>query len=110
MKYLDDETYETAAPLVTGAALIALGVALIRADPGVLRLPEDKPMPDKPLERIKEGEAGMVVAETLRAGATSLVPANLVERLGKIVLLAGVGMVVVKFLDWIVGGNSWIKK
>ncbi|SEN42884.1 hypothetical protein [Palleronia pelagia] len=82
-------------PIIVGAALLGTGMLLRRWQPSALSLPE---RPDT----LHRDSGARRAARKTRDGIARVLPSNLTGSLGRTLIIAGAGLVLVRLLDFAV--------
>ncbi len=91
------------APLIAGAALVVCGALLMRLGPDLLAMPAPRKARESALVRFRRGDRVGGVAQQVRQTLVEILPANVLGGLGRGLVLAGAGILVVRLLDLLAG-------
>lgn len=91
-------TQDRVLPFAVGAGLVAAGLALYSVKPSILALPDPAPIED-------ESDPNFVIstAHDMRDGIARVMPENLATSLSRSLLVTGLALIIVRFLDEITG-------
>ena len=95
-----------AAPLAAGALLLACGALVMQLRPHLMDLPEPRRSPADARERWEDGDRAGAAAEGARDTLLTLMPANLLSWIGRVLMLAGASVVITRLLDRAVGDDG----
>jgi len=95
MPRVTDDTRDRALPLALGAALVAIGIAIWRAKPSMLQIPDATPIDD----RSNRGGYLTRAARKSRDGLKPITPDNLSGSIGRSLVFAGGAILVTRLLD-----------
>ncbi len=82
-------------PLLLGLAMVALGLAASRIEPGALSLPA----PSARRKRLSDVRTGRDAAKVARDGIANFIPDNLTASIGRTLMLMGGALLAVRLLD-----------
>jgi len=99
---IDRETLDAAAPFAAAIGLTVVGAVLVKWRPDVLEMPEPNANP-----RLPDFRDHRDVALQLRESAAALSPRNLMDTLGRSLIISGALLLVVRAID---GLNGEIRK
>lgn len=94
------------APIVAGVALVACGALLMRLNPHVLALPAPRERAKSPAKRFRGGKRLGGAAQQARDTLLDVLPDNLLTWIGRVLMLAGAAVVIVRLLDGVVGDRG----
>ena len=89
------------APLIAGVALVVCGALLMRLGPDLLAMPAPRKARESALARFRRGDRLGGVAQQVRQALVEILPANVLGGLGRGLVFAGAGILVVRLLDWL---------
>ncbi|MDQ2095796.1 hypothetical protein [Rhodalgimonas zhirmunskyi] len=90
---MQDETRDRWMPLAVAGGLALAGVALYRAKPEVLALPEPEVLDEDEQNHLSRA------ARRTRDGVARFAPSNIAESLGRSMVIAGVALALTRVLD-----------
>ncbi len=105
MSKLNEEPIREA-PLIAGAALVVCGVLLMRLGPDLLAMPAPREARQSALARLRRGDRTGAVAQRLREALVEILPANVLGGVGRGLVLAGAGVLIVRLLDHFAGDGG----
>lgn len=91
------------APVLAGVALVVCGALLMRLGPDLLAMPAPRRARQSALVRFRHGDRLGAVAQQVRQALVKILPANVLGGLGRGLVFAGAGILVVRLLDLITG-------
>ncbi len=98
MAKLNDEPIREA-PIIAGAALVVCGALLMRLGPDLLAMPAPRKARESALARFRRGDRLGGAAQQIRQALVEILPANVLGSVGRGLVLAGAGILVVRLLD-----------
>jgi hypothetical protein len=91
------------APIVAGVALVVCGALLMRLGPDLLAMPAPRRTRQNALARFRRGDRLGAVAQRARDVLAEILPGNLLGNVGRGLVFAGGGILVVRLLDLLAG-------
>jgi hypothetical protein len=87
------------APVIAGVALVICGALLMRLGPDLLAMPAPRKARQSALVRFRGGDRLGAVAQQVRQALVEILPANVLGGLGRGLVFAGAGILVVRLLN-----------
>ncbi len=94
------------APLVAAVALVVAGAVLMRLGPELLEMPQPRKGRESALVRFRRGDRMGAAAQRARDTLVEILPANLLGGIGRGLVFAGAGILVVRLLDFLAGDDG----
>jgi hypothetical protein len=94
------------APIIAGVALVVCGALLMRLGPDLLAMPAPRTARQSALARFRRGDRLGGVAQQIRGALVEILPANVLGGLGRGLVFAGAGILVVRLLDLLAGDDG----
>jgi hypothetical protein len=94
------------APLIAGVVLLVAGAVLMRLGPDLLEMPQRREARESALARFRRGDRLGAAAQRARDGLVDLLPGNLLGGIGRALVFAGAGVLVVRLLDLLAGDDG----
>lgn len=94
------------APLVAGVALLVCGALLMRLGPDLLEMPQRRKARESALARFRRGDRVGAAAQQARDRLVDILPSNLLGGIGRALVFAGAGVLVVRLLDLLAGDDG----
>jgi hypothetical protein len=92
-------------PIVAGAALVICGILLMQLDPKLLAMPQPRKARETWLARFRRGDRLGAAAQRARDALVEILPANLTGSIGRALVVAGAGVMLVRLLDQLADGR-----
>lgn len=86
------------APVIVGVALVVCGALLMRLGPDLLAMPAPRRVGQSALVRFRRGDRLGAVVQQVRQALVEILPANVLGGLGRGLVFAGAGILVVRLL------------
>lgn len=94
------------APLIAGISLVVCGALLMRLGPDLLAMPARRRARESSLARFRRGDRLGAAAQRARETLVEILPGNLLGSVGRGLVFAGAGILVVRLLDFVAGDKG----